>query len=91
MPRDGTPPVGARWRTLFLYVPLVGHVVPTLVIGFGFVIPGSPIEGINTYTIGFLSAVLGFIPAYVAGVAIATHWTKPANDQTKAETAAASQ
>lgn len=55
----------------WLYAPLVGHVVPTLVIGFGFVIPGSPIEGVNTYTIGFLSAVLGFIPAYVAGVAIA--------------------
>ena len=55
----------------WLYAPLVGHVVPTLVIGFGFVIPGSPIDGVNTYTIGFLSAVLGFIPAYVAGIAIA--------------------
>ena len=55
----------------WLYAPLIGHVVPTLVIGFGFVIPGSPIEGVNTYTIGFLSAVLGFIPAYVAGIVIA--------------------
>ncbi|MEQ1864431.1 MAG: hypothetical protein ABL996_07225 [Micropepsaceae bacterium] len=55
----------------WVYAPLVGHVVPTLVIGFGFVIPGSPIEGVNTYTIGFLSAVLGFIPAYVAGIIIA--------------------
>lgn len=55
----------------WVYAPLVGHVVPTLVIGFGFVIPGSPIEGVNTYTIGFLSAVLGFIPAYVAGITIA--------------------
>ena len=55
----------------WVYAPLVGHVVPTLVIGFGFVIPGSPIEGVNTYTIGFLSAVLGFISAYVAGIIIA--------------------
>lgn len=54
-----------------LYVPLIGHVVPTLIIGFGYVIPGSPIEGVNTYTIGFLAAVLGFVPAYVAGIAIA--------------------
>jgi hypothetical protein len=55
----------------WVYAPLIGHVVPTLVIGFGFVIPGSPIEGVNTYTIGFLSAVLGFIPAYVAGIILA--------------------
>lgn len=56
---------------VWLYAPLVGHVVPTLVTGFGVVIPGSPIEGVNTYTIGFIFAVLGFIPAYVAGIAIA--------------------
>lgn len=56
---------------LGVYAPLAGHVVPTLVIGFCFVIPGSPIEGINAYTIGFPGTVLGFIPAYAAGVAIA--------------------
>lgn len=58
-------------RAASLYVPLAAHVAPTLVIGFGFVIPGSPIDGINAYTIGFLGAVLGFIPAYAAGIAIA--------------------
>jgi len=62
-----TPRVHAVWP----YAPLAGHVVPTLVIGFGLVIPGSPIEGVNAYTIGFLAAVLGFIPAYLAGIAIA--------------------
>jgi hypothetical protein len=76
---------------LLLYAPLVGHVAPTLIIGFGFVIPGSPIEGINTYTIGFLSAVLGFIPAYVAGVAIATRLPKPADGQAEGSTAKVSQ
>lgn len=70
-----------RLRSLTLYAPLVGHVVPTLVIGFGFVIPGSPIEGINAYTIGFLSAILGFIPAYLAGVAIASRRPKPTDDK----------
>jgi hypothetical protein len=64
-------PATRKWYAALAYVPLAGHVIPTLVIGFGFVIPGSPIEGVNTYTIGFLSAILGFIPAYVAGVAIA--------------------
>ncbi len=54
----------------WLYAPLIGHIVPTLVVGFGFIIPGSPIEGVNIYTIGFLSTVVGFIPVYVAGIAI---------------------
>lgn len=60
-----------RWRPLFVYAPLIGHVVPTLVVAFGFVIPGSPIDGLNVYTIGFVSAVVGFVPAYIAGIAIA--------------------
>ena len=61
----------AKLHFLWLYAPLAGHIVPTLIIGFCFVIPGSPIEGINTYTLGFLAAVLGLIPAYTTGVAIA--------------------
>lgn len=40
-------------------------------IGFGFVLPHSPIAGVNQYTIGFALAVLGFIPAYIAGVRLA--------------------
>ena len=53
------------------YVPLLLHVVPTLMIGFGIVIPLSCIAGINQLTIGFAATVLGFIPAYVAGVRLA--------------------
>lgn len=56
-----------RW---IAYLPLASHVVPTLVIGFGFVIPGSPIEGWNAYTLGFLATVFGFIPAYAAGLSL---------------------
>jgi hypothetical protein len=55
---------------MFVYLPLLAHILPTLVIGFGIVIPRSPIAGVNAYTIGFAIAVLGFIPAYLAGVQI---------------------
>jgi hypothetical protein len=46
----------------------VGFVVPTVVIGYGFVIPNSPIAGINTLTIGFGSTILGACAAYVTGM-----------------------
>ena len=53
------------------YVPLLLHAIPTLVRGFGIVIPLSCIAGVNRLTIGFAATVLGFIPAYVAGVRLA--------------------
>ena len=48
--------------------PLVGFVVPTLVIGFGYVIPKSCIAGVNELTLGFLSSVVGACVTYWAGV-----------------------
>jgi ABC-type Fe3+ transport system permease subunit len=57
-----------RW---FVYLPMIGHVAPTIVIGYGFVIPQSCISGFNAKTIGFAIAIAGFIAAYVAGVRIA--------------------
>jgi hypothetical protein len=48
--------------------PLVGFVVPTLVIGFGYVIPKSCIAGINDLTLGFLSSIIGACVTYWAGV-----------------------
>ena len=59
-----------RARAL-VYAPLLLHVLPTLAIGIGIVIPRSCIGGVNQLTIGFMAAVLGFIPAYVAGVLLA--------------------
>lgn len=50
------------------FLPLAAHVVPTVVIGFGSVIPGSCIEGINALTIGFAASVAGTCLAYAAGV-----------------------
>ncbi len=57
------------------WLPLIGYVVPTLGIGFGVVIPGSCVEGVNSHTVGFLAAVLGFIPAYMTGIVIARRQT----------------
>ena len=49
-------------------VPLLAFVVPTLVIGYGFVIPNSPIAGVNELTIGFGTTVLGACLTYFAGI-----------------------
>jgi hypothetical protein len=59
-----------RWGGL-IYLPLLMHLVPTLAIGFGFVIPKSCIAGMNELTIGFGAANLGFVLSYVAGVRLA--------------------
>jgi ABC-type Fe3+ transport system permease subunit len=56
---------------LRLFLPLVGFVVPTLVIGYGFVIPRSCIAGVNELTIGFATTVLGACVTYVVGLRVA--------------------
>jgi hypothetical protein len=50
------------------YVPLVGFVIPTIVIGYGFVIPRSCIAGVNQLTIGFATTVIGACVTYVLGL-----------------------
>lgn len=54
-----------------LYLPLVLHLIPTLGIGYLFVIPDSCIAGVNELTIGFAAANLGFVLTYIAGVRLA--------------------
>jgi hypothetical protein len=49
-------------------VPLIVFAVPTVVIGYGFVIPNSPIAGLNELTIGFGTTVLGACLTYLAGI-----------------------
>jgi SAM-dependent methyltransferase len=49
------------------YLPLLGFVVPTVVIGYGVVIPRSCIAGVNELTVGFGTAILGAAFAYLAG------------------------
>ena len=50
------------------YTPLVGFVVPTVVIGYGVVIPRSCIAGINDLTLGFGATILGACLTYVLGL-----------------------
>lgn len=62
--------IGAPRHRLKLrhFTPLVGFVLPTAVIGYGFVIPRSCIAGINDLTIGFGTTILGAGITYVMGV-----------------------
>jgi ABC-type Fe3+ transport system permease subunit len=50
------------------FAPLAGFVVPTVVIGYGFVIPGSCIAGVNELTLGFASAIAGACVSYWLGL-----------------------
>ena len=50
------------------FLPLVGCVLPTVLIGCGFVIPRSCIAGVNELTLGFGSSILGACLTYWAGV-----------------------
>lgn len=50
------------------FLPLLGFVLPTLLIGYGFVIPKSCIAGINDLTVGFAATVGGACATYWAGV-----------------------
>ena len=50
------------------FYPLAGFGVPTVVIGYGIVIPRSCIAGINDLTIGFASSVIGACATYYFGV-----------------------
>ena len=53
------------------FAPLAGFVLPTLAIGYGFVIPRSCIAGWNDLTFGFAATVVGACLTYVAGVRLA--------------------
>jgi hypothetical protein len=49
-------------------LPLATFAIPTVGIGYGFVIPRSCIAGVNELTLGFATTVLGACVAYVLGV-----------------------
>jgi ABC-type Fe3+ transport system permease subunit len=50
------------------FTPLLGFIVPSLVIGFGVVIPGSCIAGINNLSVGFATSLFGAAAAYWLGI-----------------------
>jgi ABC-type Fe3+ transport system permease subunit len=53
------------------FAPLAGFVVPTVVIGYGVVIPRSCIAGWNELTLGFGATVVGACLTYLAGLRLA--------------------
>lgn len=53
------------------FVPLVGFVVPTVMIGYGFVIPRSCIAGWNELSVGFGATIVGACLTHVAGLRMA--------------------
>ena len=56
---------------LRLLAPLAGFVLPTVVIGYGVVIPRSCIAGWNELTVGFGATVVGACLTYIAGLRLA--------------------
>jgi ABC-type Fe3+ transport system permease subunit len=50
------------------WTPLLGFLVPNLIIGYGFVIPRSPIAGVNQLTIGFGVTLAAASLTYFIGV-----------------------
>jgi hypothetical protein len=50
------------------WIPLVGFVVPTLVVGFGFMIPHSCIAGMNELSVGFGATIAAGCVSYVLGI-----------------------
>jgi SAM-dependent methyltransferase len=66
------------WKMRY-YLPLFGFVVPTVVVGYGFVIPRSCIAGVNALTLGFASTIIGSTLTYVAGIRSATRTACPAS------------
>jgi hypothetical protein len=50
------------------FTPLAGFIIPSLLIGFGVVIPGSCIAGLNDLTVGFATSLLGAAGAYWLGI-----------------------
>lgn len=68
---DPLCPLDRRCVRVRHFYPLMAFLIPTIVIGYGFVIPRSPIAGIKQFTIGFGSALLGATIAYWQGVRFA--------------------
>ena len=59
------------------FYPLIGFAIPTLVIGFGIVIPRSCIAGVNDLTIGFATTVIAACATYFFGVRTVSHDLSP--------------
>ncbi len=62
------PPSTNRRRLVRLSLPLISFVVPTVVMAYRVLIPGSCIAGFNALTFGFGTTVLGTCVTYFIGI-----------------------
>ena len=58
-------------RHMALALPLLSSIIPDVIIGYGYFIPNSCISGVNELTVAYAACILGFIPAYIAGITLA--------------------
>ena len=71
-----------RDKTMKHWMPLAGFVVPTTVIGYGFMIPHSCIAGVNELSLGFGAAIAAGCVSYILGVRAALKSTAERFTQT---------
>ena len=57
-----------RRLSLRHFMPLIGFVVPTLLIGYGFVIPNSCVAGFNELTLGLAITLASACVSYRLGL-----------------------
>jgi hypothetical protein len=50
------------------WTPLLGFVVSTVVIGYGFVFPRNGLASVNELTVGFATTILSASVTYVLGI-----------------------
>jgi hypothetical protein len=53
------------------FVPLAGFLVPSIIIGYGFVLPRAGHGGVNELSIGFAATLVGATVTYIVGVVTA--------------------
>ncbi|KZS85825.1 methyltransferase domain-containing protein [Mycobacterium persicum] len=66
-------------RSVPLLAPLAAHLVPTAVIGYGFVLPAAGIAAFGAVGVGFGMSLVGTVLAYFAGVRMAHNTTHSAS------------
>ena len=64
------------WKPRY-YWPLVAFIVPSIVIGYGIVLPSNGAAGWNSMTIGFAATLCGAMVAYALGIASALRTSCP--------------
>ena len=65
LPQPEQRQTGLRLRH---FLPLAGFLLPTVVIGYGVVLPRSCAAGVNELSVGFATTLLGVAVTYVLGV-----------------------